>query len=389
MNGSRAEGSPLLALAADTQQALAIWAEPVAGVVRVVGWQAHPLERGRALVPALAESCRELGERLGRPLWDTGMGRPLHADPAAPDPLGLGGAATVVAGLEPLPPQRVGLVGLTQGQSVAAAAQALAGAPCQVVGRWSAPLPPGEELAQELHRAGVEVLVVCGGFAGAGPLLEGALLALAETVGQALALWPGPERPRLIYAGNQALADPVRAVWAAKLGPDPATVVGNVLPAPGGTGNPELAVALSQHYWRACLSLDEAQTVARWLNPPSLPLRSLTWGFAQAVRLWRVLHGLPALHGLRATGELWLHVLVEEGVEEDRVQVAFTPAGSLSPLADAWPRVRLVSGGWPGALGPRAGDVWWDPEGLVSALSVAGAVDLRLAVDLLWSWLEG
>ncbi len=381
------ESLPLLALAGDTRHALAVWVEAVEGLPRVVGWYTQPLDPGLSLTAGLAESCRALGEILGRPVWDTGLGRPLLMDPAAPHRLGLEGAHTVVAALEPLAPHRVGLVGLTQGQSLAAAAQALVAAPCRVVGRWSAPLPEPQALATAFRQAQVDVVVLCGGYMDAASFLVPDLMDLAETVVLAVAQLPPGQRPYLIYAGHEGLAEAVRALWGELLGVSSMATVANVLPAPGAPQGQELAVALSRHYWNACLAMEESRQVAQWQSPASISLRSVSWGFAQAVRLWREVHGLPALHGLRTLGDPWLHVLVEASTDGDRVRVAFTPAGELSDLPGPWPPVGLVSGPWPEGLDPPSSGQWWDAEGLLPALMAAGPVDARLGLELLWTWL--
>ncbi len=382
------ESLPLLALAGDAHHALAVWVEAVEGMPRVVGWYSHPLEPGRSLVAGLAESCRALGEILGRPVWDMVRDRPLLMDPAMPHRLGLEGAHTVVAALEPLAPPRVGLVGLTQGQSLAAAAQALVAAPCRLVGRWSAPLPEPQALAAAFRQARVDVVVLCGGYVDAAPRLAPALMDLAETVVLALAQLPPGRRPHAIYAGHEGLAKAVRALWGELLGGSSMATVANVLPAPGVPRGQELAVALSRHYWNACLAMEVSRQVARWQSPASISLRSVSWGFAQAVRLWRELHHLPGLHGLRTLGDPWLHVWVEATAEGDRVRVAFTPAGEMAALPGPWPPVGLVSGPWPEEfLGPPSSGQWWDAEGLLPALMAAGPVDARLGLELLWTWL--
>ncbi|MEZ4635707.1 MAG: glutamate mutase L [Caldilineaceae bacterium] len=204
------EPSAILALGMDVQQVSALLLEPVDGAHRVVGRHALPIRvsDGETFPPLerLAQVCRQLGRRLGRPLWlPSGEGPAMSdADPA----LGLA-LAHVVAVADPLPPLRVLVAGLSTGESLAAAQEALASAPCDVV----ALCRPGAYddvagLRDDIANAAPDAIVVCGGYDVPGGAARGPALALSELVAQAVRLLRVERPPLMVFAGNRwAAAD--------------------------------------------------------------------------------------------------------------------------------------------------------------------------------------
>ncbi|MCB0113532.1 MAG: glutamate mutase L, partial [Caldilineaceae bacterium] len=370
------EPSAILALGMDVQQVSALLLEPVDGAHRVVGRHALPIRvsDGETFPPLerLAQVCRQLGRRLGRPLWlPSGEGPAMSdADPA----LGLA-LAHVVAVADPLPPLRVLVAGLSTGESLAAAQEALASAPCDVV----ALCRPGAYddvagLRDDIANAAPDAIVVCGGYDVPGGAARGPALALSELVAQAVRLLRVERPPLMVFAGNRWAAADVLEMWREIPGAEVHAVL-NVLPARGMVHTSSLAVILSQHYWSLCRAQPEMQQVAHWVTPPAA-VRSFQWSFAQATRLWRETHRLADLHALYCGPRQWLHVW---SVADDlAVRVRMTPPGVRPRALDRWPPLRLVSGPWPQAW-PRPKQHWHEPLGILPIAAAAGQVEVAIS----------
>ena len=375
--------SPILALQVDRTNAHAALIEPVNGVHRLIAWESASLspEDGVAPPAVLSGIARLLGARLGRPLWDESLDTPLLSSPDPALGLHLG---QVVAAVDPLPPLRVWIGGLTGHESLAAAQSALDATICRTVAvyRFGMGGDPAR-LAADLTDARPDLAVVVGGYdrpGATGPVLE-----LCEEVAQALAALPAGHRPAVYFAGNRWAASAVLDRWSRLSGGLSADAVENVAPAPGVHRATALAVAVSRLYWRRCQSTPAVQSIRRWITPPS-EVRSTSSSFAQAVRLWRQVHNLPALHGLLCAAPLWIHVCAEEG--RDGVRLRFVQPDTRPANLAGWPPLRLVSGEWPTHLWPRSPGQrgpshWWDPTGLLPTVANVGQIDPLIAYQVL------
>ncbi|HRJ41665.1 MAG TPA: glutamate mutase L, partial [Caldilineaceae bacterium] len=341
---SAVQSASILALSGDTHRATAALLEPVSGSYRLIGWESweSPGGSSSALAQSLRAAAQRLGERLGRPLWDESQDSPVMA---APDPalhLGLG---HVVAAVDPLPPLRVWIGGLTGEESLAGAQAALDATICQTVALYRYGLGGGpDRLAEELNDCRPDLAVLVGGYDKSGGTARRAVLELCNEVAQALDRLAVGSRPALYFAGNRWAAAQALEMMARLSGGLSADAVENVSPGPGQHRATSLAVATSRLYWRRCRATPAVQSINRWITPPS-EVRTLSWSFAQAVRLWRQVHALPALHGLFCAGPLWIHVRALDG--EEGVRMRFVPAHTRPATLNGWPPLRLVSGPWP------------------------------------------
>jgi len=376
-----AQSTSILALSATPSSATAALLEPVAGSYRLIAWESATHKEGESapsLPGALAAVTQTLGDRLGRQLWDDNQNGPRMSIPDPALELALG---QVVAAVDPLPPLRVWIGGLTGHESLAAAQSALDSTVCRTAAVYRFGMGGGpDRLAADLADSRPDLAVIVGGYDLPAPAARTAVLELCEEVTAALATIPPTLRPALYFAGNRWAAPHALALWSALPGGVAADGVENVAPAPGIHRSTSLAVAASRLYWRRCRATTTVQTISRWITQPS-EVRSIAWAFAQAVRLWRQVHSLPALHGLYCGAPLWIHACATAG--EDGVRLRFVPAASRPPALDGWPPLRLVSGPWPDELWPRPRGHWWDPSGLMPAVANVGQIDPLIAYQAL------
>ncbi|MGB5052257.1 MAG: hypothetical protein WBO46_25130 [Caldilineaceae bacterium] len=364
--------SSILALSADTATAHAALIEPVGGSHRLIGWESASLPPGEAMAihAALRGVSYRLGARLDRALWDESDDSPLlsSSEPA----LGLHLGQTVAA-VDPLPPLRVWIGGLTSHESLAAAQSSLESTVCQTVAVYRFGMGGGPaQLTADLNDIRPDLAVVVGGYDRAESTAARPVLDMCAELAQALASLPSGQRPAVYFAGNRFAAAAALEMWSHLPGGLSADAVENVAPAPATHRGTSLAVATSRLYWRRCRSTPTVQTISRWITAPS-EVRSVSWSFAQAVRLWRQVHNLPSLHGLYCAGPLWIHVCAEEG--KDGVRLRFARPFTRPDELTHWPPLRLVSGPWPDSLWPRPQTHWWDPTGLTPTVANVGQVD--------------
>ena len=378
---SSAQPRTLLLLSGEPQRACVALVEPVAGRHRLVGWAeanlAGPSGGLEQLPQELGRLCQELGADLGRPLWDeSGQGPLLQAGPPS---LGLD-LDYVLALITPLPPLRVWLAGLSQGESLAAGREALSGAMVRVVAQQR--MAHGttlQELAQELARHQPDAAVILGGYDLPDPGDEAPPLALSDRVGRAVGLLPPNQRPALFFAGSHPLAEKALARLA-QAGNVSAQATANVLPAPGQPQGSGLAAALGQLYWERAQHLPWTQALSRWVTPPAR-LRTVPWAFSRAVQSWLAAQDLPELHGAHTLGSRRLHVWARQG--EPAVRLRFVEATDPPEVLAEWPPLALVSGPWPEGIPLPGGPRWWDPLGLTPLVAGAGQVDPRIALEVM------
>jgi hypothetical protein len=370
----------ILALSADTSSAIAALLEPVAGIYRLMAWESmalSPVDRP-SLPSALRAASYRLGTRLGRPLWDDTQETPQMKSPDLALELSLG---QVVAAIDPLPPLRVWIGGLTGHESLAAAQSALDSTACRTVAvyRFGIGSSPNQ-LAADLTSVGPDLAVLVGGYDRQEPSARRVVLKLCEEMALALNSLPPENRPALYFAGNRWAASTALDMWSRLSGGLSVDAVENVAPAPGVRRTTSLSVAVSRLYWRRCRAMPAMKDISRWITAPS-EVRSISWSFAQAVRLWRQVYSLPDLHGLFCAGPLWIHVRALDG--EDGVRLRFVPAHTRPPALEGWPPLRLVSGPWPERLWPRPRRHWWDSTGLIPTVANVGQIDPLIAYQVL------
>lgn len=387
--------STLLALSADATQATAALVEPVAGSHRLIAWeQVQASSHGEPEISRrLRTATQNLGARLGRELWDEEQDSPLLTSPEAALGLQLG---QVVAAVDPLPPLRVWLAGLTSFESLAAAQASLSATLCTVSAIYRYGAGHGQnslsqnslsqsqlsqnQLSGDLAQLRPDLLILVGGYDRPGADAIAPVYALAAEVALALADLPPEQRPALYFAGNRHAAGACLDLLAHLPGGTTADALPNVAPGPGLRRTAPLAVAISRLYWRRCRATPALRTAGRWITPPG-EVRSISWSFAQAVQLWRQVQGLPHLHGLYCGSAPWVHIRADEG--QEGVRLLYTPPGTRPPALDGWPPVQLVSGPWPSALWPRLPGQWWDGRGLLPTIANLGQIDPAIAYEVM------
>jgi hypothetical protein len=370
MTGYRS--AAILALGADQERVVAALVEPVEGIYRLIDWTILPTaplhDPHHKLADRLVQASQQLGKRVGRPLWRRdGRGPYLHD----PEPaLGLA-LDQVVAVADPLPPLRVWVAGVSVGESLAAAQEALTGAFCQPVALYRMTAHEDDfRLALDLADSAADVVVVTGGYDRSERAAQDPVLLLCERIGRAVRQLHPERRPLLCFAGNRYAASAALEIWR-EIPEVEAEAVLNVAPRADQILSSSLAITLSQLYWKRSQSHPSIQQINRWISSPAV-LRSLHWSFAQAVRMWREVNNLPDLHALYCGPQQWMHVWASAGGVGVRVRFA-NPGNRLPSLAQ-WPPLQLVSGPWPEELWPRHNPHWWDPRSLLPVVANVGQI---------------
>jgi hypothetical protein len=361
--------SATLALGIDTAAVRTCLLETVSGRARLAGWASAPRSGGTALDLQLGELLQGLGGRLHRTLWQREEGAPfvLSDDPTSYPPL-----SQVAVAASPRAPVQVWLGGLTAGESLAAAEEALAGGPAQVAG-WtlhSAGLQVGT-LAAALAKADVDLIVLVGGYDHRAREAQQPLFELSRVFAAMLARIPPPQRPQVVFAGNSYAAGGVAELFQAA-GAGGVEVVENVRPAPGMLNRSGLVQAANYAYWRLCRRSEGMREISRWVTSPGR-IGSIESSFAQLVQVWLEQNSLPELHGLYCGPAWWLHVACRAGVSG--LDVRYVAPNSRPGVLDAWPPLRLVSGDWPVHIWPRVSGSWWDRSALAPLVGTVGQVD--------------
>lgn len=373
------EGS-LLAVGIDEHSIRAALLENIAGTHRLAAWYTLPRQGERHFGDQMAGLCRQMGERLGRRLWDEREQMPLLAsrDPLRHPPLTQLGLT-----LSPRPGLRVWIAALTQGYSGEAARLAVAGSSVQVVGQTLLAVDTGiAELMTGLNEQRPDVVVLTGGFDTNSPSAIQSLQWLATVLAGALQRLPRRARPAVFFAGNRWAAGPVQSILQ---GADAiVAAVPNIMPTPTVIRQDALGHALEEYYWRLCRRLDGFALLERWHTPPS-EITTLESNFMRLVQTWMALYNLPALHGLYC-GERWLHVWATE--EQPGLAVIYTDPDPAQVQPPGWPPVQLISGAWPERASRPPTLRWWDRQGLAPIVAALGsgapaAVYTALRHDLL------
>jgi hypothetical protein len=404
--------------------------ENISGHYRLAAWDSIAREAGIPPSHQCAALCRRLGEQLGRTLWDEQANRPFLSseDPITQPPLD-----HVTIGLSPRPRMRVWLVGLTEGESIAAARRALVSTPLHLLGVTTlTPHLASTQLTLQLTEAHPEALVLVGGYDLPTTAAQQWVLELSRIVGQALERLSPGQRPAVFYAGNRWCAEGIEQGLRRMNGPLQFTALPNVLPAPGITQPAALGVALSSYYWRLCQQMPGINQLNQWVTAPGR-IVNLEAAFAQMVQVWMEYHRLPRLHGLycptrlgaperapnaslrssthvdelfeglptdlsaslraeaqanlsasarkEAQADWWLHVWADQA--EQGVQLRFVKPGVRPPELAQWPPLQVVSGEWPLDLWSPPDICWWDRSGLAPMVATSGQVAPAAMVQVL------
>ncbi len=345
-------------------------AEPVAGEHRLVGWLGVARNPALSMVEQVADSCRRLGQRLGCVLWDDEEDAPFVR---AIDPVRYPPVQQIVGAASPRAPLRIFLAGLSEQISMAAAETALVSAPTQIVGSIAnADLYDVAQLAHTLSECQPEAMVVVGGYDSAPPAVQRPMLSLCRNLGQALDRLPRSLRPFIVYAGNQSIAETAASYLRLANNATPLAVVDNVMPSPSQINPVPIANTLTDYHWRACHRITGFREVAGWVTSPG-QINSLETSFIQFVTMWAGFHGLPVLHGLYTTPDLWLHVWAN--ADGRATQLVYTAPGGLPDLLLSWPPLQLVCGDWPTDDWAVPAVAWWDRTGLTPLVATLGQID--------------
>ncbi len=362
-------GDTLLSFGIALEKTTLCLLENISGHYRLAAWDVLPREVDMPPSHQCAILCQRVGDQLGRPLWNEATDGPLlnSADPIAYPPI-----EQVSIGMSPRQRMRIWLVGLTEGDSVAAARRALASAPLQLMGvtTLTATLT-STQLATQLLETYPEALVFVGGYDTPAPEAQHWLLQLGRIVAQTLERIPPGQRPAVFYAGNRWCAEPLEANLRRINGPLHFTALPNILPAPGVAQPAALGVALSDYYWRLCQQMPGISQLNQWVTAPGR-IANLEAAFAQMVQVWMEYQQLPMLHGLYCTPHWWLHVWAVQA--EQGVHLRFVKPGTRPVELAQWPPLQVVSGDWPMELWPPPPLCWWDRAGLAPIVTTIGQV---------------
>ena len=361
------ESSTLMALSIDNRFGRACLLESISGVYRMAAWITVARQGERHLGDQVAAICRQLGNRLGRRLWDERNHIPLltSIDPTRHPPL-----AQLAISLSPRPPLRVWMAGITPSHSIEAGRLATMGCAAQTIGQSYLTVDTNvEQLGNTLVQQRPDVVVVVGGYDTQSTDTHRPLHVLSSLVAGALQRIPRRNRPALFYAGNMWATPEVEHILHATdtlLG-----IVPNVMPSAALVRQDALARVLDDHYWQLCTRLDGFALLERWHTSP-VGMTSIEANFVRLVQTWMALHNQADLYGLYCGGERWLHVWTSEAQTE--VAIAYSDPDPVHAFPSAWPALGLVSGNWPDRVPLPASVRWWDRSGLAPIVAALGPV---------------
>lgn len=355
----------LLAISIELHRVRGCLLENIAGVYRLAAWLTIPRLGERHLSDQVAGLCRQMGNRLGRRLWDDEAHAPLlHSD----DPTRHPPIEQLVIALSPRPHLRVWALGLTHGNSLEAARLAVRGSAAQLDGvTVLGATGNAAMLAEALADYRPDVLLMVGGYDL--PDAVQPVQILANVAANALGQLPRRSRPATIFAGNQFAAERVAQTLAA-VGDLAVTLAPNVLAAPLYAQPDPVTRVLDDHYWRLCRKLDGFGLIGQWVTGPAV-VTTVEANFVRLVQTWMRLHQLPELHGLYC-GERWMHVWAGEA--RPAPTVFFDEPEEEQAAPPGWPAPRLISGPWPDKITFPEDVRWWDRGGLAPVIAALGPV---------------
>jgi hypothetical protein len=360
------ESNTLLALSIDKSYGRACLLEPIRGSYRLAAWITVLRQGERHLGNQVANVCRQLGDRLGRRLWDERRQVPLltSGDATRHPPL-----AQLALTISPRPPLRVWIAGVTPTYSIEAGHLASAGSAAQVIGHSFLTVESNaEQLSQTLLQARPDAIVVVGGYDTQALSTHRPLHILSSLVASAVRRIPRRTRPTLFYAGNHWAAPEVETILQST---DAfAATVPNVMPSPPLVRQDALAHAFNEHYWELCRRMDGFALLERWHTSP-VAITTIEANFVRLVQTWMALHNQTELYGIYC-GERWLHAWANEAQAE--VALAYTELDPAQPLLPGWPAPALVSGTWPERVALPPSVRWLDRSGLAPVVAALAPV---------------
>jgi hypothetical protein len=366
------ESSTLMALSIDSRFGRACLLEKIGGVYRLAAWITLARQGVHHLGDQVANICRQLGNRLGRRLWDERNQFPLltSIDPTRHPPL-----AQLALSLSPRPPLRVWIAGLTPAYSIEAGRLATTASAAQVVGYTFLTVDAdAEQLSHTLSQQRPDALVVVGGYDTQPLDTHRPLHVLSSLVAGAVRRLPRRTRPALFYAGNHWASPEVETILHATEShatESPVTILPNVMPSAALVRQDALAKALDEHYWHLCRRIDGFPLLERWHTSPAA-MTTIESNFVRLVQMWMALHNQAELYGLYC-GERWLHVWATEAQEE--VALAYSDPDPSRAFAAGWGTPALVSGAWPDRVTLPPSVQWWDRSGLAPVVAALAAVE--------------
>ncbi len=359
----------LFALSVEAKVTRACVLENVNGQYRLANWLSVQRTPADGMTEQVANTCRRLGTRINRQLWDEVRDEPLLQ---SDDPLRFPTLEQVAVTASPRAHVRVWVAGLSNSISLTAARQAVASGPTQWIGSTRLTIDTNSgQLATELNEAQPEALVIVGGYDDPALVAQSSILLLCKVVGQALARMPPAQRPMVFYAGNGWAATEAENLLRVGEGPVQVQLLANLQPAPGQVRQAELAVALGYHYWRLCERTPDFVKLSRWVTSPG-QITNLESSFAQLTQAWMVYQQLPALHALYCGDDWWLHVWASQAL--NGVRMRFVQPKTRPPDLVEWPPLQLVSGDWPLRLWSPPAVAWWDRNNLAPMIAGIGQV---------------
>lgn len=372
----------ILGLAADASHTRVCLLEPVNQRYRLLSWREAPRVAAQPLYAQLAELSSQLGDSMGRTLWDSTTGGPFLR---SKDPVGRPPLEHVVAAASVRPWLRIWLAGLSRAGSLSAAQQLLDRGPFHLVGQTVLEADANvSEIGFALADVSADVLLICGGYEADHPPIQAALLRLAELFINAINRLAPTQHPLVLFAGNRQAAASVEQIFRTRIPTVRFQSAPNVLPRPGRIHYANLFDLLEQEHLRLSRRITDYHKIASWLTGEATTV-SAESAFVRFVRAWRMQNQLDDLHALSTNFERWMHVRVTAPPSSRRaaadpaeanaqVELVFATPGSRSAATEGWPTPQLVSGAWPETVWPRPQNGWWDRRGLLPPVATVGQI---------------
>jgi len=375
------EQGSLLTVGVEAHQVHACLVESVGPAYRLAGWSTVQNDEFFIVGQQVSRACRQLGERLGRVLWDDDQDTPVYQsqDAVRYPPLQYVSAAATSR-----PRLRVWLAGLSSTISMAAARQALRSSPIQIVGttHLEADLD-GSDLADELIDGQPDVMVIVGGYDTSTAAIQEPLITLCRVIGLALQRMPPGQHPTIFYAGNHQMAGHVYQLLSKVSDRIQVQVLENIQPTPDLLRQAGIAHAMTHYHWQLCQRMSGFTKLADWITSPA-QITSMDWSFAQLVQSWRIYQNLPELHGLYCSKDWWLHVWASQSQGE--LHLAYVDANTRPNQMHDWPPLGLVSGQpskSPWNLWAAPSVAWWDHSGMAPVVAPLAQISPQAMIQVL------
>lgn len=379
----------MLALSADHHLIRACLIESVNDIYRLVAWWEERPTMNQTAAEQMCQICQQMGDQLGRSLWDTTANKPLvtSENPIEEPPL-----AQVVAAVTLCSPLRIWIASLSEQYSLDATFRALAGSRTEIVGttvlhdKMNATV-----LGQELLSTKPDILLVSGGYdvVLAAKSIERPVVRLCQEIAQAFTHLPREQYPVILYAGYHSAVEAVLGIIKKILTPKylppsvlvsneknplqlpEVRIIDNLHPSPNLIRSTQLTEALTGLERQLEQQTPAYHSISRWVTKPATVM-SLENAFAQFIQGWMIHQNLPELHGLFCRPMYWMHVWAKQ--PRDDVRICFTQPKEHPPSLNGWPSVQFVSGTWPKTRWPRPVQSWWDAQGLAPLISTVAQV---------------